>query len=69
MDIAKEKQELKTKQDILVKQLSEVITQEQGLAVRKQQLVEEALRLNGEARLLNRLDGDRKQEPCPIPPS
>lgn len=59
MDIAKEKADLKERQEALVKELNEVIAQEQALAQRKQQLIEEALRLNGEARLLNRLDGDK----------
>jgi len=59
MDIQKEKAELKERQEAVVKDLNEVMAQEQALAQRKQQLIEEALRLNGEARLLNRLDGDK----------
>ena len=59
MDIQKEKAELKERQEAVVKGLNEVMAQEQAVAQRKQQLIEEALRLNGEARLLNRLDGDK----------
>jgi peptidoglycan hydrolase CwlO-like protein len=59
MDIQKEKASLKERQEAVVKGLNEVIAQEQALAQQKQQLIEEALRLNGEARLLNRLDGDK----------
>ena len=61
MDIQKEQADLKTRQEAVVKGLNEVIAQEQALAAQKQQLVEEALRLNGEARLLNKLskNGDK----------
>jgi uncharacterized coiled-coil protein SlyX len=58
MDIQKEKADLKIRQETVVKELNEVITQERTLAQRKQALIEEALKLNGEARMLNRLDGD-----------
>jgi len=61
MDIQKEKLDLKKRQETLVKELNEVTSQEQALAQRKQQLIEEALRLNGEARLLTRLDGDKSK--------
>jgi hypothetical protein len=59
MDIQKERATLKERQEAVVKELNEVIVQEQALANRKQQLIEEALQLNGEARLLNRLNGDK----------
>jgi peptidoglycan hydrolase CwlO-like protein len=61
MDIQKEKADLKERQETVVKGLNEVIAQEQALAQRRQQLIEEALRLNGEARMLNRWDGDKPQ--------
>ena len=64
MDIKREQADLKTRQEAVVKELNEVIAQEQALAARKQQLVEEALRLNGETRLLNKLskNGDKPKE-------
>ena len=61
MDIQKEKASLKERQDAVIRDLNEVISQEQAIAQRKQQLIEEALRLNGETRLLTRLDGDKSK--------
>ena len=61
MDIQKEKASLKERQEAVIRDLNEVIAQEQAIAQRKQQLIEEALRLNGEARLLTRLDGDKSK--------
>ena len=62
MDIAKEKQDLKERQEAVINGLNEVIAQEQALAQQKQSLIEEALRLNGEGRLLSRLDGDKPEK-------
>jgi len=56
------KADLKTRQEAVVKGINEVIAQEQQLAAQKQGLIEEALRLNGEARMLNRLNGDKPKE-------
>jgi len=62
MEIKEAKADLKKRQEAVVKGINEVIAQEQALAVQKQGLIEEALRLNGEARLLNRLNGDKPQK-------
>ena len=63
MDIKQAKADLKKRQEAVVKELNQVIAQQQALANRRQQLTEEALRLNGETRLLKRLDGDKSQKP------
>jgi len=65
MDIKTAKADLKKRQEAVVKGINEVIAQEQQLAVQKQGLIEEALRLNGEARMLNRLDGNNKKSQAP----
>jgi uncharacterized coiled-coil protein SlyX len=62
MDIAQIKADLKVRQETLVKELNQVITEQQALAQRRAELTEEALRLNGEARMLNRLNGDKPEE-------
>ena len=59
MDIKEARADLKKRQEAVVKDLNEVMAQQQALAQRRQQLTEAALRLNGEARSLNRLDGDK----------
>ena len=55
MDIKQAKKELRKRQEPVVGELNQVIRQEKVLAARKKELLDEALRLNGEARLLNRL--------------
>jgi len=65
MEIKEAQADLKTRQEALVKELNETIAQEQQIAARKQELTQEALRLNGEARMLNRLDGDNKKSQTP----
>lgn len=60
MNIKALKEDLKKRQTTIVEELNQVIAQEQALAQQKEQLVQEALRLNGEARMLNRLNGDNK---------
>lgn len=64
MEIKEARAGLDKRQKALVKELNEVIAQQQALANRRQQLTEEALRLNGEARMLNSLskNGDKTQE-------
>ena len=42
------------------KRLQEVVTQINGLEQQRQLLLQEALRLDGELRLLKRMDGDEK---------
>ena len=59
MEIKEAKADLKKRQEALVRELNEVIAQQQALANRRQQLTEEALKLNGEAQMLNRLNGDK----------
>lgn len=61
MDIKELQADHKARTEALVKELNEVIAQQQSLAQRRQVLTEEALKLNGESRLLNRLtkDGDK----------
>jgi len=61
MDIKAAKADLEERQEALVKEINEVIAQQQTLASRRQQLTEEALRLNGETRMLNRLNGDNQK--------
>jgi len=58
-DIKEAQADLKKRQKALVKDLNEVMAQQQQLAKRREELTQEALRLNGEARLLKRLDGDK----------
>lgn len=61
MDIKQELKELRKRQEPVVKELNQIIRQERVLAARKKELMDEALRLNGEARLLNRLAKDNSQ--------
>ncbi len=58
MDIAKEREELKKRQQGIVEQINQVASQMQNLEARRQELLQEALRLNGEVRLLERLSKD-----------
>jgi hypothetical protein len=53
----------KARAEAVAKELNEVIVQQQALAQRRQVLTEEALRLNGEARMLQRLSKDGEQQP------
>ena len=62
MDIKKEKADLKERQEVVVKEINEIIAQRQQLEARLKELIKETDRLNGEARLLNRLDGDKPKE-------
>lgn len=62
MEIKEAQADLKTRQEAVVKGINEVIAQEQALAAQKQGLIEEALRLNGEARLLNKLSDNGKKQ-------
>jgi len=62
MDIAKEKADLRARQQAVIDGINELATQEQQLAARKQELMREALQLNGEARLLERLSKNDDKE-------
>ena len=62
MDIAKEKADLRTRQQAVIEAINELTTQEQQLAAQKQELMREALQLNGEARLLERLSKNDDKE-------
>jgi len=62
MDIKEAKADLKKRQEVVVEELNQVMSQQQALAQRRQGLVKEADMLNGEARMLNRLNGDRPKK-------
>jgi len=62
MDIKQEKENLRKREEPVVRELNQVIGQEKALAARKKELVDEALRLNGEARLLNKLSDNGKKQ-------
>jgi chaperonin cofactor prefoldin len=59
MDIKEAKADLKKRQEALAKRFNEILTQEESLAREKKQIIEEIKLNNGEARLLNRLNGDK----------
>jgi len=61
MDIKEEKADLQKRQGALATRLNEILTQEQNLAQEKRQIIEEIKLNNGEARMLNRLNGDKKK--------
>lgn len=62
MDLAKEKQALEKRQKEIVERMNQNISQRQQLETEMQEFVREAERLNGEARLLQRLNGDKEPE-------
>jgi len=62
MDIAKEKLDLKQRQEAVVEKMNKNIAQRQQLEAEMQELIKEADMLNGESRLLNRLNGDKPKE-------
>jgi len=55
MEIKEAQADLKKRQEAVVEELNQVMSQQQQLAKRREELTQEALRLNGEKRLLNRL--------------
>jgi peptidoglycan hydrolase CwlO-like protein len=55
IDVKQAKADLKVRQEAIVKELNQIIADQQALAQRRAELTEEALRLNGEARFLNGL--------------
>ena len=58
MDIAELRADHKQRAEAVAKRLNEVLEMERRLAAEKQQLINESLQLNGEARLLARLSDD-----------
>jgi len=63
MDIKQAKADLKKRKEAVVKEMNENIAQHQALEARMQELVKEANMLNGEDRMLKRLDGEKPQQP------
>lgn len=63
MNIAELKEDLEKRQKMVVEEINQVVTQVQSLESRRQELFQEALRLNGEARLIQRLSKDGEKEP------
>lgn len=63
MDIKTAKADFKKRQKAVVKEINQITAQQQQLAARMRELIEEAHRLNGEARMLKRLDGEKSQKP------
>lgn len=62
MDIKQAKADLKKRQQALVKEMNQNIAQRQQLEARFREMVKEADMLNGEARMLNRLNGDKSKD-------
>jgi len=60
-DIKEAQADLKKRQKAVVEEMNQNIAQRQGLEARFRELVKEADMLNGEARMLNRLNGGRKK--------
>ena len=63
MEIKQAKADLKKRKEAVVKEMNENIAQHQALEARMKELIKEADMLNGEDRMLKRLDGDKSQEP------
>jgi hypothetical protein len=63
MDITELKADLEKRQKEIVEKMNKNISQRQQLEAEMQELVREAERLNGEGRLLNRLNGDKPDKP------
>jgi len=64
MDLQELKDDLAKRQKEIVQTMNENITQRQQLEAQMQELVREAERLNGESRLLHKLNG---QQPADAP--
>ena len=63
MDIEKLRTDHKERAEAVTKRLNEVLEMERRIQMEKQELINESLRLNGEQRLLQRLDGDKEDKP------
>ena len=63
MDIEKARTDHKERAEAVTKRLNEVLEMERRIQMEKQELINESLRLNGESRLLQRLDGDKEDKP------
>lgn len=61
MEIKEAEADLAKRQEALGEELNQVVAQQQQLAKRREELIQEALRLNGERRMLQRLsqNGDK----------
>lgn len=70
MDIAELKADHKTRAEAVAKRLNEVLDLERRIQAEKQDLINESLRLNGEARMLKNLadNGDKPKEQDPTQP-
>jgi len=62
MTIEELKEDLDTRQQTVVKEFNDLLEQERVLAQRKRSLIEEIHKLNGETRMLNKLNGDKPKE-------
>jgi multidrug resistance efflux pump len=58
MNIAQAKADLKKRQEALAKEFNQILAQEQALAQRKAQLIQEITMNNGEVRGYKRLSGN-----------
>jgi hypothetical protein len=63
IDIKAAKADLKERQEAVVKELNEIATAKQKLAVREQELIILAHKLNGENDMLTRLSENGKKKP------
>lgn len=64
MDIKEAQADFKKRQKAVVEEINQIAAKQQELGARMRELIEEAHRLNGEARMLERLskDGSKKQK-------
>lgn len=63
MDIKQEKDDLKKRKEKVVEEINQIAEQQQQLGTRMRELIKEADMLNGENRILKRLDGEQAQKP------
>ena len=65
MDIKTARTDLKKGQEAVVEEINQIAAQQQQLGIRMRELIKEADMLNGEDRMLKRLDGntDKSQKP------
>lgn len=59
MDIKEAKADLKKRQEAVAKEINQNAAQQQQLQARMKELIKIAERQNGEADMVNRLDGDK----------
>lgn len=63
MDIKQAKADLKKRKEAIVGAINQTAEQQQQLTARMRELIKEADILNGENRMLKRLDGEKSQKP------